>query len=233
MSSENILMEIVIGTYENHLLGYKLETDNDKFILKLSFTTEVHSQSVKCIASSDKFLASGSVDETIQLFNMESRKIIGALFQHNAAVKMAIFVFGLQIIGNASKHCRGHKDAINSIAVHPTGKMAVSVGKDKSLRTWNLIKGRSAYITNINKVADIIRWSPDGSKFAISSNKTVDIYSVEKAALISTIDFQHSVCDFTFITNDLLAVGGKSEYIRFYNLVDEVMCFELKAKSER
>ncbi|GIY11800.1 p21-activated protein kinase-interacting protein 1-like [Caerostris darwini] len=214
MTSENILMEIVIGTYENHLLGYKLETDNDKFILKLSFTTEAHSQSVKCIASSDKFLASGSVDETIQLFNMESRKIIGALFQHNGSITWLEFygsyMFSCSEDGNICiwstnnwqciKTLRGHKDAINSIAVHPTGKMAMSVGKDKSLRTWNLIKGRSAYITNINKVADIIRWSPDGSKFAISSNKTVDIYSVEKAALISTIDFQHSVCDFAFIT---------------------------------
>ncbi|GFS72952.1 p21-activated protein kinase-interacting protein 1-like [Trichonephila clavipes] len=83
MASENVLMEIVIGTYEKYLLGYNLEMNVDQFILKPSFSTEAHIQSIKCIASSDKFLASGSIDETIQLFNMKTRKEIGALQQHN------------------------------------------------------------------------------------------------------------------------------------------------------
>ena len=38
---------------------------------------------------------------------------------------------------------------MTGLAVHPSGKLALSVSKDKSLRTWNLIKGRKAYITNI------------------------------------------------------------------------------------
>ncbi|GFS72956.1 p21-activated protein kinase-interacting protein 1-like [Trichonephila clavipes] len=97
------------------------------------------------------------------------------------------------------KTLRGHKDTINSFAIHPTGKMALSVGKDKTLRTWNLIKGRSAYVTNTKNAADIVRWTPDGSHFLVSSGTSIDVYSVEKATIVSTVDFHKKICDFTFI----------------------------------
>ena len=34
-------------------------------------------------------------------------------------------------------------------AVHPSGKMALSVSKDRTLRTWNLMTAKCAYVTNI------------------------------------------------------------------------------------
>ena len=40
------------------------------------------------------------------------------------------------------------RGAINDLAVHPTGKLALSVGRDKELRIWNLMAGRCAYITH-------------------------------------------------------------------------------------
>ena len=43
------------------------------------------------------------------------------------------------------------RSAINSVSVHPSGKLALTVGADKSLHTWNLITGRSAFITNIKQ----------------------------------------------------------------------------------
>ncbi|CAL1265434.1 unnamed protein product [Larinioides sclopetarius] len=247
MAEENTLLEIVIGTYEKYLLGYKLQMNQDQFVLKPSFTTEAHLQPVKCVAASDKFLASGSVDETIQLFNMKTRQEVGALLQHNGTITCLEFYDkyllscsedGSICIWSTSnwqciKTLLGHKGPVNFLAVHPTGKMALSVGKDKSLRTWNLIKGRSAYVTNIKKIADIVRWSPDGSYFLVCSGNTIDIYSVEKASVVSAIDFQQRICDFTFLNDDLLAVGGESELIRVYNIKSEEMCFELKAKTNR
>lgn len=38
--------------------------------------------------------------------------------------------------------------AVSFLACHPSGKLALSVGKDRTLRTWNLVKGRPAYTTN-------------------------------------------------------------------------------------
>ena len=44
-----------------------------------------------------------------------------------------------------------HRGAVSAISVHPSGKMALSVGRDKTLRTWNLMTGKAAYITNIKQ----------------------------------------------------------------------------------
>ena len=38
---------------------------------------------------------------------------------------------------------------MSALDVHPSGKLALSVGIDCTMRTWNLVTGRHAYITNI------------------------------------------------------------------------------------
>ena len=43
------------------------------------------------------------------------------------------------------------RGGVNSLAIHPSGKLALSAGHDMSLRTWNLIKGRVAYTTNMKQ----------------------------------------------------------------------------------
>jgi hypothetical protein len=46
---------------------------------------------------------------------------------------------------------KGHTGRINSVAVHPTGKVALSVGVDRTLRMWDLMKGKAAGSTKIHK----------------------------------------------------------------------------------
>lgn len=39
---------------------------------------------------------------------------------------------------------KGHSGRVNCIDVHPSGKVALSVGKDKTLKMWDLMRGRGA-----------------------------------------------------------------------------------------
>ena len=39
---------------------------------------------------------------------------------------------------------KGHKGRVNSVSVHPSGKVALSVGKDRTLYMWDLMRGRRA-----------------------------------------------------------------------------------------
>lgn len=48
------------------------------------------------------------------------------------------------------------------MAIHPSGRVALSVGADRTLRLWDLIEGRSAYIKRLKVAADWARWAPDG-----------------------------------------------------------------------
>ena len=40
---------------------------------------------------------------------------------------------------------------MNSVAVHPTGKVALSVGKDRTLRMWDLMRGKGSASTKLGK----------------------------------------------------------------------------------
>jgi len=44
---------------------------------------------------------------------------------------------------------------VYAISIHPSGKLALSVGKDKTMRTWNLITGKQAYVTNVKEGVDL------------------------------------------------------------------------------
>jgi protein MAK11 len=39
---------------------------------------------------------------------------------------------------------KGHKGRVNSMSVHPSGKIALSVGKDRTLYMWDLMRGKRA-----------------------------------------------------------------------------------------
>lgn len=72
----------------------------------------------------------------------------------------------------------GHDGGIASVAVHPTGKMAITGGhEDGKLKLWDLTRGRLAYVTKlppsaVNKQGkarhdpvDSLEWSVDGTMY--------------------------------------------------------------------
>lgn len=98
------------------------------------------------------------------------------------------------------KTLKGHQGGVIGIAVHPSGKMALSIGKDKALRTWNLVKGRCGYITNLKVVAEVIQWSPEGLFYAIGHSNRVDVYSVQSAQVVYSISFGKRITSVCFIS---------------------------------
>lgn len=44
---------------------------------------------------------------------------------------------------------------VNCLDVHPSSKLALSLGQNKTLRTWNLVKGRPAYTSNLARYLDV------------------------------------------------------------------------------
>ena len=47
------------------------------------------------------------------------------------------------------KYLGRHKGGVTALAVHPSGRLALSAGKDGKLLTWDLVRGRVAFRTNI------------------------------------------------------------------------------------
>ena len=93
----------------------------------------------------------------------------------------------------------GHKGRVNCVAIHPSGKVGLSVGRDKTLRMWDLMRCKASASTKLGKgpllhclsppytfinpyQGELVRWSTDGSLFAVQFQTTIDIYSTVRCA---------------------------------------------------
>lgn len=100
---------------------------------------------------------------------------------------------------------------ITAIAVHPSDKMALSIGGDKTLRTWNLIKGRPAFTINLASKGVLlpteIRFSPGGDRFSLVSQQTVDVWTISKAGVEKRITCNSKPTSVQWIDDERLYVG--------------------------
>lgn len=237
---DHICSKIIAGCYERTVLGFDVvENANEeeaKFELRPTFTDNSHTGCVKVLACNDTYLASGSTDETVHLYNLVTNTDVGSLMQHDGSITSLKFIKethlvstgsdGLVCIWNTSnwdcqKVLKGHKEAIHSLAVHPSGKLALTASKDRTLRTWNLVNGRPAYTTHIKEVADEVLWSPDGAIYLVVIRNKINIYDITTATITDTITHSTTVHAVTFIEERIIAVGGEGPDVVFYNLSDK------------
>ncbi|XP_064625471.1 p21-activated protein kinase-interacting protein 1-like isoform X2 [Lineus longissimus] len=242
-------MEIIAGTYEELTLGFSLQKIDEGYALNPSFTDHSHVGCVRAAAVSSKgVLATGSSDETIKLFHLEKRQELGALLHHEGSITDLTFFGGTHMFSGSTdgtvgvwktnrweciKTFKGHKGAVNSVAVHPTGKLAMTVGADKTLRLWNLITGKSAFVTNIKKAPDLVRWCPDGSKYLVVTRNQVDVYSVDTAKVIDTIAYEGTVHCLLFLKTGVLLAGLEDGKIAVHDLDRKEKIGEFTAHSLR
>ena len=79
---------------------------------------------------------------------------------------------------------KGHTGRINSVAVHPSGKLALSVGRDRTLRMWDLMRGKGSASTKLGVEGELVRWSADGTMLVVQYQKIIDVYTTVSQHLI-------------------------------------------------
>jgi WD40 repeat protein len=70
----------------------------------------------------------------------------------------------------------GHQGAVNSVAVHPSGKLALSVGRDNTLRLWNLVQGRCSFTRRLRGSAEKVLWHKSGLYYLIVIGTEVQVF---------------------------------------------------------
>ncbi|CAN9502987.1 unnamed protein product [Ophioblennius macclurei] len=242
------VLELLAGSYEQITFGYRVETGEKEWTAKPNFTHHAHTASISAVAASERFVVTGSKDETIQVYDMKKKIEHGVLLHHDGTISCLEFYSnshllsggedGLLCVWSAKKwEClksiRAHQGHVTSLSVHPSGKLALSVGTDKTLRTWNLITGRSAFIKNIKQNAHIVRWSPDGDKYVVVINDTVNVYDLETASVSGTITNPKRISSVKFLNNSILAVAGDDEAVRLCDVGKMEWVCEFKAHETR
>lgn len=239
--------EILLGTYEAFVLGYKL-TDGKKPQLQTSIADHAHAGSVRCIAAADKFLITSGLDEIVKIFNLRNRTEHGTLGHSDAMINAMTFYDKKNLItcsedgkvcilrtGNwkVEKTLMKHTLGVIDVAVHPSGKLALTIGKDRKLVTWNLIKGRTAFVTNIKEIADFVRWSPDGQKYLVGCYKHVDVYSVSDASIDFSVKLNGRSNDVVFLDDTTFALAGEMPFVEIHSLISKELLYKFEAHTTR
>ncbi|XP_041698911.2 p21-activated protein kinase-interacting protein 1-like [Coregonus clupeaformis] len=242
------VIELIAGSYEQIAFGYRVSTGEEEWTATADFTHHAHTASVSAVATSERYIATGSRDETIQIYDMKKRIEHGALLHHDGTISCLEFYGSSHLLSGGQdgllcvwgtkkweclKSIRAHKGHVTSLSVHPSGKLALTVGTDKTLRTWNLIDGRSAFIKNIKQNAVIVKWSPEGDKYVVVISDKVDVYNLETATLASTIINPKRISSIKFLTNSILAIAGDDETVRLCDINTQKVLCEFEAHETR
>ncbi|KDO20223.1 hypothetical protein SPRG_14469 [Saprolegnia parasitica CBS 223.65] len=261
------MLQVVAGTYEGMLYGWEASMDDllaKKAKLKMIYGYPAHTECIKSIAMmmehDGKTLLTGSTDEMIKIYNVKRKVEVGILMQHKGAVTCLEYYGKSHVLSGSADNTiciwrtsdwncvhilGGHKAPVNSIAVHPSGKLAFSVARDKTLRMWNLVKGRSAYIRRLDQEASEVFLSHDGNRYGLVMGRDVSLFGAANADLLAVLEHKKKVNTAAFATSDLVvcglddgsfyihrASGGVVAEVKHASLDARIRCMQIVAKPD-
>lgn len=186
-----------------------------------------------------------------RIYDLKKRKDLGSLVQHNGAITALQFYSRTHLLSASEDgticiwrtrdwECmatmKGHKGRVNGMCVHPSGKIAVSVGKDKALRLWNLMTGRKASANRLGEEAFDVKWDDAGDQYAILFDRKIVIYDM---SALPKVTIEHHVrihCIRYFqhpVHGETLMSGTDDKLIRIHSLADGAVLQELKGHRAR
>ncbi|KAI7863607.1 WD40-repeat-containing domain protein [Spinellus fusiger] len=236
---------IITGTYERILYGINAywktsEAAASGFSLHLVpiFIVPAHTACIRTVAVGGNYLASGSADEIIRLYDVKRRKEYGSLGGHHQGDITDIKFFGKYMFSSSDdgtlclwrtkdweylKTLKGHKGRIHSLAIHPTGRIALSVSSDKTAIVWNLMTARRASMTKLGRdEGQVVLWNKAGDQYAILFDRKIHTYSVSDAHIISKMEHRSKfLCMQYYLSptteKEYIVSGHEDKHIRVWD----------------
>jgi WD40 repeat protein len=170
---------------------------------------EGHASRVNSVAFSPdgQTLASGSVDDSIILWNVASGKPIGQpLAAHTSFVlsvsfspdgktlvsgdrNKTIILWDITTEARVEEQLQGHIGSVNSVAFSPDGQTLASGSVDDSIILWDVAsEAQSATLQGHTDLVTSVAFSPDGQTLAsVSSDETIRLWDVASREQQSTL----------------------------------------------
>ncbi|MEV6781166.1 NB-ARC domain-containing protein [Streptomyces sp. NPDC051098] len=197
--------------------------------LALQRTLTSHNDTVTsvAIAPDGSWLASGSDDSTVRIWDRATGTCTATLTGHTGMVNsVAIAPDGhwlatssddstVRIWDRATGTCTatltGHTGWVTSVAIAPDGHWLATGGNDGTVRTWDLASGTcTATLTGHTDWVQSVAIAPDGHWLATSGNDgTVRVWAVDERRTVAIARAEASVSSCAWGDDHHLAVGGE------------------------
>ena len=249
-----MVLTVVGGSYEGHIIGYRLTTplSSDTAPPAPTFALKAHEGCVRAVATGGALLATSGTDHTIGVYNVRKLKTQGTLQQAGGGASLECLAFyrdshlvsgsadGELCIWRASDwerllQMKGHKGAVHAVAIHPSGRAALSVAADSKLMLWNLTTGKCNYTSALAEPAHIVSWASDGESYAYDNRRGVLVYSLRAGELLHTLAHENArPLAMLFASATLLVTGDDAGALRVWSLRSgECVCVVEGAHTQR
>jgi WD40 repeat protein/tRNA A-37 threonylcarbamoyl transferase component Bud32 len=212
-----------------------------KFREKLAFanTLRGHLKSVASVAISPdgEMLASGSLDNTIKLWNLNTGQEISTLKGHSKSVGAVAISPDGQTLASGSwdntirlwnlkkadkiRTLAGHFSQVVSVAFSPNGEILASSSLDNTIKLWDLKTGEEIHtLSGHSNWVMSIAFSPDGQTLASGSwDNTVRLWDLRTGDKIRTLTGHSNHVNSVAFSPDgqMLASGSWDNTVKLWN----------------
>jgi protein MAK11 len=229
-------MSIVAGSYDKFIWGFRLKTlkhSEETLNLVPLFSFPSHRAPIKTVAVCGSAAVSGGSDDTIKVYDFSTCFEMGSLIQSTTVTTVAFFTpptisFPRNLISAGDDgtvsifdcdpfvHLQSltvHKKGVNDLAIHPSGKLALTVGRDSCLAMVNLIRGRRSFYCRLGKEATTVEFNSDGDKFFMAMDEKVSVHESNDARLLLELDNHKRVACVASGMNGVLFTGGEDRNV--------------------
>ncbi len=191
------LLHINAVSYEGSLFGINVDVNaaSDEIIrteMAFGFHETPGSLKALAISSQGRYMICAGMDEYIRIFDLQKKRSMGEMSGHTGCVTALSFI-GEKFVISASEDgtmiiwrvngwqklhiLGGHKGPVNDLALHPSGKLCLSVSRDNTLKIWNLVHGRCAFTRRLKGFASKVEWHQESDFYFLVVNNEVQIYN--------------------------------------------------------
>ncbi|PVF91804.1 WD40 repeat-like protein [Serendipita vermifera] len=188
-----------------------------------------------------RYIASGSEDHTVRVWNAETGEDIALFEGHRDTVNAVSFSSDSRLIVSGSDDCtvriwdietnerilgplKGHKDVVTSVIVSNDGRHIASGSWDKTIRLWDLQSGRKIgnRFEGHMDVVSSIAFSANGCYIVSGSwDKTIRVWDIQTGTtIIGPFEGHMDMINSVTISPDgcLIASGSWDETIRVWSV---------------
>ena len=188
------------------------------------FSYPAHAGPIRCVAAAPRagLAASGGSDDSVRLYDLPTAADLGPLLDPSAAVSALAFhsvgpgvprnllaasddgllhlydADGFALLSSLRVFPRG-REAADAIAVHPSGRVALAVGRAGGLAMLNLLRGRRSFACRLEKPASAVAYAVDaagGDRFVMAAEEKVTVHDSEDARIIHEMRCEKRVLAF-------------------------------------